>query len=122
MLMRRDRTTPKRSTARSHSTCPRSARVRRTTARSLLHLTDLAERERINIAALTPNDVGKTVLFRARINTSRAQSAKLLFLNLRQKTASIQGLMNVQADKVSKQMVKWSSSLLPESIVLVEGA
>ncbi|KZV99070.1 aspartate-tRNA ligase [Exidia glandulosa HHB12029] len=79
------------------------------------------KRERISIAALTPNDVGKTVLFRARINTSRAQGSKMLFLNLRQKTASIQGLMIIDGTKVSKQMLKWSSSLLAESIVLVEG-
>ncbi|EJD51901.1 aspartate-tRNA ligase [Auricularia subglabra TFB-10046 SS5] len=78
-------------------------------------------RERISIATLTPNDEGKTVLFRARINTSRAQGANMVFLNLRQKTASIQGLIIAKPEKVSKQMVKWAASLLPESIVLVEG-
>ena len=86
--------------------------------------TDLTvkDRERIKIESLTPNDEGKTVLFRARINTSRAQGSKMVFLNLRQRMVSIQGLIVVAPEKVSKQMAKWAASLLPESIVLVEGA
>ncbi|KAH7107025.1 aspartate-tRNA ligase [Auriculariales sp. MPI-PUGE-AT-0066] len=78
-------------------------------------------RQRTRIESLTPNDEGKTVLFRARINTSRAQGGKMLFLNLRQRTVSVQGLMVVAPEKVSKQMVKWAAGLLSESIVLVEG-
>lgn len=64
---------------------------------------------------------GETVLLRARVQTSRAQGNKMVFLNLRQRTDSVQALLLVNADKVSKQMVKWAASLADESIVLLEG-
>lgn len=64
---------------------------------------------------------GETVLIRARVQTSRAQGTKMVFLNLRQRTDSVQALLTVNTDSVSKQMVKWAASLQDESIVLVEG-
>jgi aspartyl/asparaginyl-tRNA synthetase len=45
----------------------------------------------------------------------------MVFLNLRQRTNSVQALMQVTEGQVSKQMVKWAGSLAVESIVLVEG-
>jgi len=45
----------------------------------------------------------------------------MVFLNLRQRTDSVQALLTVTPEKVSKQMVKWAASLANESIVLVEG-
>lgn len=45
----------------------------------------------------------------------------MVFLNLRQKTDSIQALLVVAPETVSKQMVKWAASLADESIVLIEG-
>jgi aspartyl-tRNA synthetase len=45
----------------------------------------------------------------------------MVFLNLRQRTESVQGLLTVAQGKVSKQMVKWTAGLATESIVLVEG-
>jgi len=45
----------------------------------------------------------------------------MVFLNLRQRTDSVQALVVVSADKISKQMVKWTAGLADESIVLVEG-
>lgn len=45
----------------------------------------------------------------------------MVFLNLRQRTESVQALITVTEGKVSKQMVKWAGSLGSESIVLVEG-
>lgn len=45
----------------------------------------------------------------------------MVFLNLRQRTDSIQALLVVTPEKVSKQMVKWAASLADESIVLIEG-
>jgi aspartyl/asparaginyl-tRNA synthetase len=45
----------------------------------------------------------------------------MCFLNLRQRTESVQGLLIVTPEKVSKQMVKWTASIAAESIVLVEG-
>ncbi|THH02892.1 hypothetical protein EW026_g38 [Hermanssonia centrifuga] len=76
---------------------------------------------RVQIASLNPNLDGETVLLRARVQTSRAQGNKMVFLNLRQRTDSVQALLTVTPEKVSKQMVKWTASLQDESIVLVEG-
>jgi len=45
----------------------------------------------------------------------------MVFLNLRQRTDSVQALLVVTPEKVSKQMVKWAASLADESIVLIEG-
>lgn len=45
----------------------------------------------------------------------------MVFLNLRQRTDSVQALLTVTSGKVSKQMVKWATGLADESIVLVEG-
>ena len=64
---------------------------------------------------------GQTVLFRARVHTSRAQGNKMVFLNLRQRTDSVQALIEVADGKISKQMAKWAAGLAIESIVLVEG-
>ncbi|KAK7058916.1 aspartate--tRNA ligase dps1 [Paramarasmius palmivorus] len=75
---------------------------------------------RVQISSLSSRD-GETVLFRARVHTSRAQGNKMVFLNLRQRTDSVQALLIVTPEKVSKQMVKWAASLADESIVLVEG-
>lgn len=64
---------------------------------------------------------GELVLLRARIQTSRAQGNKMVFLNFRQRTSSVQALLTVQPEKVSKQMAKWAAGLSMESIVLAEG-
>jgi aspartyl/asparaginyl-tRNA synthetase len=45
----------------------------------------------------------------------------MVFFNLRQSTDSVQALLTVTPEKVSKQMVKWAAGLADESIVLVEG-
>ncbi|KAI0793451.1 aspartate-tRNA ligase [Abortiporus biennis] len=76
---------------------------------------------RAKIADLNPNMDGQTVLLRARVQTSRAQGSKMVFLNLRQRTDSVQALLIIAPEKVSKQMLKWASSIQDESIVLVEG-
>ncbi|TCD71479.1 aspartate--tRNA ligase dps1 [Steccherinum ochraceum] len=78
-------------------------------------------RPRVQIASLNPNMDGETVLLRARVQTSRAQGNKMVFLNLRQRIDSVQALLTVTPEKVSKQMVKWTAGLQDESIVLVEG-
>jgi len=77
-------------------------------------------RPRALISSLSSRD-GETILLRARLQTSRAQGNKMVFLNLRQRTDSVQALLTVTPEKVSKQMVKWAASLADESIVLVEG-
>jgi len=45
----------------------------------------------------------------------------MVFLSLRQRTDSVQALITVTPEKVSKQMVKWAAGLADESIVLIEG-
>ncbi|KAF8807456.1 aspartate-tRNA ligase [Phlegmacium glaucopus] len=77
-------------------------------------------RPRDQISSLSSR-VGETVLFRARVQTSRAQGNKMVFLNLRQQTDSVQALLIAAPERVSKQMIKWAASLADESIVLVEG-
>ncbi|ODV79431.1 aspartyl-tRNA synthetase [Suhomyces tanzawaensis NRRL Y-17324] len=80
---------------------------------------------RTNIKDLSAANDGDEIIFRARIHGSRQQSATLLFLTLRQQTDLIQTLVrtNKETDEsaVSKQMVKWASSINLESIVLVHG-
>jgi len=79
-----------------------------------------SRRPRALISSLSSRD-GETILLRARLQASRAQGNKMVFLNLRQRTDSVQALLTVTPEKVSKQMVKWAASLVNESIVLVEG-
>ena len=76
--------------------------------------------QRDQIASLSTR-IGEQVVLRARVQTSRAQGNKMVFLNLRQRTDSIQALLVVAEGKVSKQMVKWAAGLSDESIVLIEG-
>ncbi|KAN0100671.1 hypothetical protein V8E55_000655 [Tylopilus felleus] len=78
-------------------------------------------RKRIDISTLSATNDGEQVFIRARIQTSRLQGNKMVFLNLRQRDNSVQALMQVTEGHVSKQMVKWAGSLSVESIVLVEG-
>lgn len=77
--------------------------------------------QRTKINSLSAADDGKEIVFRARVHTSRQQSASMLFLAFRQQDAIIQGLLKANNDSVSKPMVKWASSLSLESIVLVHG-
>lgn len=78
-------------------------------------------RPRVQITNLNPNMDGETVRLRARVQTSRAQGNKMVFLVLRQRIDSVQALLTVAPEKVSKQMAKWTAGLQDESIVLVEG-
>lgn len=76
-------------------------------------------RERVQISSLSTR-IGERVLLRARVHTSRGQ-AKMVFFILRQRSDSVQALLSLTPEKVSKQMVKWAGSIPIESIVLVEG-
>ncbi|TFK57233.1 aspartyl-tRNA synthetase [Heliocybe sulcata] len=78
-------------------------------------------RQRTQIKDLSDSLDGQTVLMRCRIQTSRAQGNKMVFLNLRQRIDSVQALIIVDKENVSKQMAKWAAGLMMESIVLVEG-
>lgn len=45
----------------------------------------------------------------------------MVFFLFRQRSETIQGLLSVAPEKVSKQMAKWASGIATESIVLIEG-
>jgi aspartyl/asparaginyl-tRNA synthetase len=47
--------------------------------------------------------------------------AKMLFLVFRQQSATLQALVQVEPELVSKKMVKFAEGITSESIVLVEG-
>ncbi|CAH7675224.1 hypothetical protein PPACK8108_LOCUS10205 [Phakopsora pachyrhizi] len=73
------------------------------------------------IRSLDQTIVGDRVRLQARIHNSRSQSAKLCFLILRQQTSTIQVILSVNQDSVSKQMVKFATGIPLESLVIAEG-
>lgn len=75
--------------------------------------------KRTQINTLSSKNDGEEVVLRARIHTSRLQGNKMCFLALRQKNSLIQGLLVVNKDSISKQMVKFAGSINNESIVVV---
>jgi len=78
--------------------------------------------KRTQFSTLTAAQAGESVVFRARVQNSRAQGAKMAFFTFRQPGGhTIQGLLSQKPEKVSKQMVKWAQGVMSESIVLVEG-
>ena len=65
---------------------------------------------------------GEEVTIRARVHNARVQSAKLAFLDLRQRLEHIQAVIAEGGGTgISRQMVKWTGGLNRESIVLVTG-
>ncbi|KAI3626296.1 hypothetical protein CBS9595_001657 [Malassezia furfur] len=74
-----------------------------------------------SIADISPEKDGEQVTLHARLQTSRAPSAKLAFFTLRQNLNCVQATLAQAPEKVSRQMVKWATSITPESIVQVEG-
>ncbi|KEP55699.1 aspartate-tRNA ligase [Rhizoctonia solani 123E] len=78
-------------------------------------------RVRAQISTFDGSKNGEHVLLRARVHTSRAQGSKMVFFALRQRQHTVQALLTVAPETVSKQMVKWAASVPLESIVLVEG-
>lgn len=72
------------------------------------------------IASLS-GKLGQKVFLRARVQTSRATGNKMVFLILRQRIDTVQGLVLAEEGKISRPMIKWVAALPDESIVLVEG-
>jgi hypothetical protein len=67
---------------------------------------DETPREPLNrLDTIGPSDVGKTVLFRARLANSRQQGNKMLFCELRQGFVSIQGLLELNEAKEGRPLV-----------------
>lgn len=88
----------------------------------MIQSTERSTTRRIELSTLSAIDDGRKITFRARLQTSRAQGAKMCFLVLRQQCDSIQAVMTVDPNgSVSKQMVKWTGGINLESIVLVHG-
>lgn len=81
---------------------------------------DVSDRHWTDVAALNPDLVGTQVLVRARVHTVRGKG-KSAFLVLRQSTASVQVVMFVDEETVSKGMVKYASNITKESIIDVTG-
>ena len=75
---------------------------------------------RTNIMTLKPDQAGQTVTFRARIHNVRKLSAHLMFIELRQQTATIQGILHEHAG-VSQHFLYWAEHLHVETIVRVMG-
>lgn len=75
-----------------------------------------------SLRELSPESENKGVTVRARVHNARVQSAKLAFLDLRQRTENIQAVIAEGGEHgISRQMVKWCGGLNKESIVLVTG-
>ncbi|PLW13795.1 hypothetical protein PCANC_19536 [Puccinia coronata f. sp. avenae] len=75
----------------------------------------------LDIPQIEPSRIGERVRIQARVHNSRSQSAKLCFLVLRHQTSTIQTILSMTADTVSKQMIKYAVGIPLESIVVVEG-
>ncbi|KAJ3340738.1 aspartate--tRNA ligase dps1 [Gonapodya sp. JEL0774] len=76
--------------------------------------------KRTNIKDLSAAIADEVVHLRARVQTYRGVGAKKGFLVLRQREHTVQAVVSVDANTVSKQMIKFVSSVPAESIVLVE--
>ncbi|KAK0256656.1 hypothetical protein LTS09_008357 [Friedmanniomyces endolithicus] len=72
------------------------------------------------IASKAETPGGPHVVFRASVENARSQSAKLAFLVFSRGGASIQAVV-AASDELSRQMVKFCSSVPAESYVLVHG-
>lgn len=85
-----------------------------------LSLTAFAERKSERIAKLSRGDVGRQIVFRARVHHARAMSKHILFLVFRQNIGTIQGVLT-EGGTVSQNMLLWAESIHHESVVWVEG-
>ncbi|WFD31277.1 aspartate--tRNA ligase [Malassezia sp. CBS 17886] len=75
----------------------------------------------VAIEDIHPDRDGQRITLQARLQTSRAPSAKLVFVTLRQNMHCVQATLAQTPEKVSRQMTKWAAGVTPESIVQVEG-
>ncbi|TQN65119.1 Aspartate--tRNA ligase, cytoplasmic [Colletotrichum shisoi] len=79
--------------------------------------------EEVEIRSLDESYNGKTIIVRAWLQNSRVQSAKMGFVELRKGgNWNIQGVVLASEEEpiVSRRMVKWITSINPESFVAVE--
>jgi aspartyl/asparaginyl-tRNA synthetase len=88
--------------------------------------------KRSKIADIHANVVGRTLVVQARIHSSRVAGiffyfmadrmigSKLSFLILRQGTQTVQAILAVDEQNISKQMLKFATSIPTESLIEVE--
>lgn len=79
-----------------------------------------ANDERVDIRQLRPDQSGQMVCFRARLHNIRKISAHLMFVELRQQTASIQGILH-EHGSISQHFLYWAEHLHVETIVRIKG-
>jgi len=85
----------------------------------LMQSSEKTSRKWTKVQNLTEDLVGKQVLIRARLHTSRG-TGKQCFITLRDRQYTVQAICAV-SDTVSKPMVKFAAAINKESIVDVEG-
>ncbi|KAI9217411.1 hypothetical protein BC828DRAFT_408531, partial [Blastocladiella britannica] len=61
------------------------------------------------IGTITPERAGERIKLRARLHTSRAQGSNLVFFQLRQSLDTIQAVLAVDKDTISKKMAKFAA-------------
>lgn len=81
---------------------------------------DMPGDHRIDIRKLSPDMAGQVVVFRARLHNIRKLSAHLMFVELRQQTATIQGILQ-EHGSISAHFLYWAEHLHVETIVKVVG-
>ena len=77
------------------------------------------ERKSEQIAKLSLEDVGRRIIFKARVHYARAMSRHILFLVFRQNIGTIQGVLT-EGETVSQNMLLWAERIHNESIVWVD--
>ena len=76
--------------------------------------------ERFDLRDLSVKDIGKEIIFRARVHNMRIISAHLVFFVFRQQMITVQGLLH-DGQGVSAHFLYWAEHLDIESVVLVKG-
>lgn len=74
------------------------------------------------VGSLTAELSGKSVLISGRAQTIRAVGKNMAFVVVREKGFTVQCVVTVQPEVVSRQMVKYVAGLSRESIVDIEGS
>lgn len=63
--------------------------------------------------------INESVVVLARVQNSRMAGNKMCFFELRQQFSTVQGVLTLKENQVSKQMVKWAAGVAVESLVRV---
>lgn len=77
--------------------------------------------KRIDVDTLTEDMIGQQVCFRARMHHHRNMGQKLVFVMLRQRISTIQGVLVEEAGIVGPLMIHWSEHVRTGSIMRVRG-